>query len=139
MQGFSISGGTQPAEGSGHTSAKVLGVQSLYYLVTGLWPLIHLPSFEAVTGPKTDDWLVHMVGLLAATIGGTLGLAVLRREITGTVRALAVVSALAFAAIDVWYGFSGRIASIYLADAAVELVLVILILQAGRSERLRSR
>lgn len=40
-----------------------------YYVVTGLWPLIHLTSFEAVTGPKTDDWLVHMVGLLAASIG----------------------------------------------------------------------
>jgi hypothetical protein len=41
---------------------RILALQALYYLATGLWPLVHLPSFEAVTGPKTDDWLVHMVG-----------------------------------------------------------------------------
>ena len=40
----------------------VLRVQGSYYLVTGLWPLVHLASFEAITGPKVDaggaagDW-----------------------------------------------------------------------------------
>ena len=40
-----------------------LTVQGLFYVVTGLWPLVSLSTFEFVTGPKTDDWLVHMVGL----------------------------------------------------------------------------
>jgi hypothetical protein len=47
---------------------RLIAFQAAYYLATGLWPLVHLPSFEAVTGPKTDDWLVHMVGLLAAVV-----------------------------------------------------------------------
>jgi hypothetical protein len=47
---------------------RLIAFQAAYYLATGLWPLVHLPSFEAVTGPKTDDWLVHMVGLLAGVI-----------------------------------------------------------------------
>jgi hypothetical protein len=25
-----------------------------FYLLTGVWPLVHMPSFLAVTGPKTD-------------------------------------------------------------------------------------
>ena len=45
---------------------RLLAFQSGYYGVTGIWPILHLPSFEAITGPKIDDWLVHMVGLLAA-------------------------------------------------------------------------
>lgn len=103
----------------------LIGFQSLYYTVTGVWPVVHLPSFEAVTGPKTDGWLVHMVGLLAAVIGMTLGAATVRNRLGDSeVLLLAVGSALAFAAIDLWYGLSGRISPIYLADAAVQLFLV---------------
>lgn len=38
--------------------------QGLFYLTSGIWPLIDMPSFEAVTGRKTDKWLVKTVGLL---------------------------------------------------------------------------
>jgi hypothetical protein len=103
----------------------LLGLQAGYYALAGLWPLVHLPSFEAVTGPKIDDWLVHMVGLLAAAIALPLGLAAMQnRGRTPEVVVLAVAAALAFAAIDLWYGLSGRISPIYLADAAVELGLL---------------
>jgi energy-converting hydrogenase Eha subunit E len=103
----------------------LLGFQAGYYVLTGVWPLIHLPSFEAVTGPKTDDWLVHMVGLLAAAIGVPLGMAAMRdRSRVREVVVLAVTSALAFAAIDLWYGITGRISPIYLADAVVQLGLI---------------
>jgi hypothetical protein len=106
----------------------VIAAQASYYVVTGLWPIIHLRSFEVVTGPKEDDWLVHTVGLLAAAIGGSLGTAVLRFETHGAaVTALAMTSALAFAAIDLWYGLNGRISPIYLADAVVELGLIALL------------
>ena len=103
-----------------------------YYVVTGLWPLIHLASFERVTGPKTDDWLVHMVGLLAAVIGGTL-LRASARPTTETAT-LAVASALAFAAIDVWYAATGVISSIYIADAVVELLLIAAFFVTGRRD-----
>ena len=32
----------------------VLGLQGLYYLVVGLWPLLHLRSFVWVFGEKRD-------------------------------------------------------------------------------------
>ena len=35
---------------------RLLAFQSAYYGLTGTWPILHLASFEAVTGPKTDDW-----------------------------------------------------------------------------------
>jgi hypothetical protein len=104
---------------------RILAFQSTYYVLTGLWPVAHYRSFEAVTGPKTDDWLVHTVGLLAFVIGATLGVAVARNHIRAPdIIVLAVGAALAFAGIDLWYGLPGQIAPIYLADAAVELGLV---------------
>ena len=93
-----------------------------YYLVTGIWPVMSLRTFEWVTGPKADGWLVKTVGLLA----GVIGLSVLR---TSTVegrhpdRALVVGAPLAFAAVDTFYVARGRIRRVYLLDAAVELFL----------------
>lgn len=36
-----------------------------------LWPLLHMRSFEAVLGPKTDRWLVRTVAGLMLTNGET--------------------------------------------------------------------
>jgi hypothetical protein len=46
--------------------------QGLFYVVTGLWPVIHLRSFEAVAGRKRDRWLVQTTGALIAAIGVSL-------------------------------------------------------------------
>jgi len=102
----------------------VLKAQGIYFMVTGIWPVLHMPSFEAVTGPKLDDWLVKMVGLLAFVIGATIFSAAKRDSITRDLLFLAVGSALAFMAIDVWYALTGRISLIYLADAIVEMGIV---------------
>lgn len=105
--------------------------QGVYYVLTGTWPLVSMAAFEAVTGPKTDDWLVHMVGVLAAVIGTTLLYGARRPD--GTVVLLAVLAALGFAAIDLVYGLSGVIRPIYLADAVVELGLAGAVLAARRA------
>jgi ABC-type branched-subunit amino acid transport system permease subunit len=105
---------------------RLLTLQAGYYGITGVWPIVHLRSFEAVTGPKTDDWLVHMVGLLAAAIGLVLGVSVRRGSVqTPEITLLAISSALAFAAIDLWYGLTGRISPIYLGDAVVQICLIL--------------
>jgi hypothetical protein len=31
-------------------------IQGFYFLVTGLWPLVHVDSSQAITGRKTDNW-----------------------------------------------------------------------------------
>jgi hypothetical protein len=98
----------------------MLKVQGAYYLVTGLWPWFSLATFERVTGPKTDDWLVQTVGALAAAIGAALLVAARREALTQDAKVLAVLSAAAFAFVDVLFVALGTISRIYLADAAIQ-------------------
>lgn len=102
---------------------RLAAVQGAFYVATGLWALVHLSSFEAVTGPKTDDWLVKTVGILVFVIGGILLVAVMRARVTFELALLAVGSAVALAAIDVVYATNGTIRDVYLLDAAAELLL----------------
>jgi hypothetical protein len=94
-----------------------------YYLLTGLWPILHMRTFEAVTGPKRDRWLVKMVGALALANGAVLAYGASRERIAPETIALAAASAAAFAAIDVVYVVRGTIAPVYLGDAAAEVAL----------------
>jgi hypothetical protein len=108
----------------------VLVVQGVYYSLTGLWPLVSIDTFQSVTGPKTDLWLVRMVGVLAAVIGGTLLVAVFRRRTSAEVCVLAVGSALGFGTVDVVYAGIGRISPVYFGDAAVEIALAATLVSA---------
>lgn len=100
--------------------------QGVFYLVTGLWPIVDIQSFQLVTGPKTDLWLVRTVGVLVAVVGLVLISASRRHRITDEIILLAVGSALGLAAIDLIYALSGRISPIYLADAVAEIGLATL-------------
>jgi hypothetical protein len=95
--------------------------QGLFYVATGLWPLVDIDSFQRVTGPKTDLWLVKTVGVLVTVIGGTLLASAFRGSRAPEVALLGAGSALALAGIDTVYATKGRISPIYLADAAVEV------------------
>lgn len=115
--------------------ASTLAVgQGAFYLATGVWPLVHDRSFQAVTGPKVDVWLVKTVGCLVGVIGGALLAAGVRRSVPTELRAIAAGSAAALAAIDIVYASRGRISPIYLADAAVEIGLVAAWGAAGSEE-----
>lgn len=106
-----------------------LQFQAIYYIGTGLWPLVSRRAFEAVTGPKTDWWLVQTVGLLAASTGAAIAAGAREERPAPAVRTLAVLSAASFAGIDIAHSVRGRISKIYLADAAVELMLIAAILR----------
>lgn len=111
-----------PATRAG-AGTTVAAVQGLFYLATGVWPLVHVDSFLAVTGPKTDLWLVYTVGVLVAVVGAVLLLAARSGRTTPEVALLAVGCALGLAGIDVVFVSRGVIDPIYLADAAVEVLL----------------
>jgi hypothetical protein len=98
--------------------------QAILYLVTGLWPVIHMPSFEFVTGPKRDDWLVKTVGALLAVIGFGLWRGRQRVSQQPELPLLAVGTAGTLATVDIVYYWRGVLRWVYLVDAAVELVLV---------------
>jgi len=115
-------------------NALALG-QGAIFLACGVWPLVHLPSFQAVTGPKADEWLVRTVGSLLGVTGGVLISAGLRRRITPEIRALAVGSAGVLTAIDCIYAAKGRISRVYLLDAALELGFIAGWAMAARRRR----
>jgi hypothetical protein len=99
-------------------------VQSAYFLLTGIWPIVHMRSFLKITGPKHDLWLVKAVGLLIAVIGVVLAVAAWRHAISLEIMLLAVSSAAGLMAVDIVYVVKGVIAKIYLADAVAEAILI---------------
>lgn len=102
----------------------VSAVHGIFYVATGVWPLVNTETFQAVTGPKTDLWLVITVGLLMAVSGVVYLSAAWRGIFRGEVVALAIGQAFTLTGIDVYYVVEGTIAPIYLLDAVAELLLV---------------
>ena len=106
-----------------------LRLQALYYVVTGVWPIVHLRSFYAVTGAKRDGWLVQTFGALVVALG-----TVMWPRRTGAARRmqeqLATASAAALIVSEVVFTARRRISPIYLLDAALETVLTLAL--AGR-------
>ncbi len=100
-------------------------LQALYFVVTGVWPCLEIRSFQKISGPKTDIWLVKTVGVLVGVIGGVIGVAGMRRRITPEIAGLAVGSSAGLAAIDIFYSGRGRISRIYLLDALVEVLFIV--------------
>jgi hypothetical protein len=110
-------------------------IQGMYWLATALWPFFSIKSFQAVTGPKTDNlatgreadhWLVNTVAALISANAIVFLFAAVRNRVPVDVALLAVLSAAALAAIDVVYTLRGTISRIYLADAVVEMILIAL-------------
>ncbi|MFN8622124.1 MAG: hypothetical protein U0869_15440 [Chloroflexota bacterium] len=86
-------------------------------IATGAWPLVDLRSFERVTGPKHDDWLVRTVGGLAVAFGAGL---VWRSDDPRAARPFGIAAATTFAAADIIGVASGRLRRVYLLDTLVE-------------------
>ncbi len=97
----------------------------LYYLISGVWPLLNITSFQLVTGEKTDIWLVKTVGMLLMVSGCALVTAAYRRRVHLEIVILAIGNAFALLLIEVLYWADGTISSIYLLDAVLEGLLII--------------
>jgi hypothetical protein len=91
--------------------------QGLYYLATGVWPILSMRTFEAVTGRKRDRWLVRVVGVLAIAFGG-LVLREANRPRPEPAPGLA--GSAAFGAASLWYWASGRLNHAYALDGIFE-------------------
>ena len=116
---------------------RAAAMQAAYYVPTGVWPLIPsvgMRTFEMLTGPKTDRWLVQTVGALVGVVGMVIGLARARNRITPEIEILAVSSALSLTTVDVVFVARRRISPIYLLDALANLIIVANWL-AGRRSR----
>lgn len=99
---------------------RAASIQGVFYIATGLWPIVSPRSFEAVTGPKRERWLLQTMGGLIAATGASLIVAGRERGARRTRSMLAALSALALGIADVYFVARRRISKVYLADAAVE-------------------
>jgi hypothetical protein len=116
----------------GPKGSSVAAAQGVANLVGGLWPLVHLRSFEAVFGPKVDRWLVKTVsGLLVVNALTQLSC---RRsvETVAMARRLGIGTAVVLAVIDLVYVPMRRISPAYLLDAAAELGWIVAWSKADR-------
>jgi energy-converting hydrogenase Eha subunit E len=128
------SGGTRDAQRGGFRVRQAIPletsrvetlawIQGGWFVITGMWPIVSLRSFERVTGPKTDAWLVRTVGVLVIAIGVSL-IAGASSGALSMAPVLGVASAAGLGVIDVWYASRRVIAPVYLADALVEATFV---------------
>jgi hypothetical protein len=111
----------------------LLWLQTVYYGLTGIWPLVSIETFQVVTGKKTDHlvtgdendhWLVMTVGVLITAIAISLFVAAWRRSLARETITLAVSAAIGLAAIDFIYVSREVLLPGYLADAAIECLLI---------------
>jgi hypothetical protein len=99
-------------------------VQGGYYFLSGIWPLVSIGTFQKITGPKHDLWLVKTVGLIIAVIGAALLVAGALGELTPATAVLAVGSGAGLGIVEVIYVKKGVIAPIYLLDTVAESLLL---------------
>lgn len=107
----------------------ILIFMGIYYLLTALWPLIHINSFEAVTGKKRNHWLVYTVAsllLVSSIVYVYTGFKSTHFPVEIII--LSVGNALVLTIIDIVFVFLRKIRKIYLLDASMEILLIILLM-----------
>jgi hypothetical protein len=109
-------------------------IQGIYFLLTGVWPLVSIETFQLVTGRKTDHlvtgreadhWLVNTVSVLVIAIGISLLFSAWRGRFSTEVVILAIAAAIGLIGIDAVYVARGTISAVYLVDAVLEAAIVI--------------
>jgi hypothetical protein len=113
----------------------LIWTQGLYTLVTALWGLVDIDSFMAVTGPKTDIWLVKTVSVLLLPIVICLFSALAFRMPALPVILVGASTCAGLAFIDFYYSGNGTIRWIYAADGIAELVFLFVWIYLGINHR----
>lgn len=123
----------------GYTANRLATAHAGFFLIAGLWPLLHIGSFQWVTGPKTDTWLVKTVGTLIAVAGAvSLNAARSPRPLSAETVALLNGISASLGYISFHYARQGRISRIYYLDALAEAALLATwaaVLAAERAEK----
>ena len=117
-------------------AARLSRAHGLFNIVGGLWPLLHMRSFEAVSGPKTDRWLVRTVAGLMVSNGLMQWRAEASADGMAAARRVGMGTALTLGGIDIVYAVPHRISRIYLVDAVLEAGGVLAWARSRRRRRL---
>jgi hypothetical protein len=113
---------------------SICWIQGTYFLLTGVWPLVSIETFQFVTGRKTDHlvtgreadhWLVNTVAVLVIAIGIPLLFSAWRGRFSMEILILGIAAAVGLIGIDVVYVARGTISAVYMIDAVLEAAIVI--------------
>jgi hypothetical protein len=115
--------------------AVLVWFQGLYFAITGIWPLISMAAFEAVTGSKTDDWLVKTVGALILVAATVLLRAAFMRTAYMDTFIVGAGSAVVLLTVDVVYACKKIVSPIYLGDAVLEVLFICAWVLCARNQR----
>ncbi|WP_312508470.1 hypothetical protein [Chryseobacterium culicis] len=97
-------------------------VQGLYFIITGIWPIVHIESFMQITGYKTDIWLVKTVGLLILPYSILCFYTVINTKRNAAIAIVNIMCCLGLAWIDLYYYLKDTISWVYLIDCALEMI-----------------
>ncbi|MGC5745694.1 hypothetical protein [Chryseobacterium sp. NFX27] len=100
-------------------------LQGLYFIITGIWPLVHIESFLYVTGPKTDIWLVKTVGLLILPYSILCFYAACIPKRRPVIALVNMMCCFGLAGVDLYYYLRNVISWVYLIDFALETAFFI--------------
>jgi hypothetical protein len=106
----------------------ILRYLGLYYALTAIWPLIDMNSFELITGKKTDHWLVKTVSIMI--LGSAIVFLISGWQNEGStevIKLLATMNTVGLFLIDIIYVTKKRIRRVYLVDAVIELLFLMLL------------
>ncbi len=105
----------------------------VFNVLGGAWPLLHRRSFEAVFGPKADEWLQYTVAGLLVTSGLSQIRASCSPEGGRHAARTGMSTAVVLLTIDLVYVPRGRIAPTYLLDALMEAGWLMAWYKCGRA------
>lgn len=100
-------------------------IQGIYFLITGVWPLVHLKSFMEVTGPKTDIWLVQTVAVLILSYSVLFFYVAFKKRIAPVYALMGTISTFGLAIIELYYYLQGTLKWVYFIDSIIEMIFFI--------------
>lgn len=103
----------------------LLWIQGLYTFLTALWALIDIDSFMAVTGPKSDIWLVKTVSTVLLAIAIALLSYVFIKTDPLPAILLGFFTSAGLAAIDFYYTGRAVISPVYALDGIAEVIFAL--------------
>ena len=104
----------------GREPAQLAGrIQGGYYLLGGMWRLLHPRSFERVAGPKPDQFQTDVTAALFTAVGAALIAGTLKRAPQGPARVLAISAPVAVAIVDLRHRH--QIRRLFRLEAALEI------------------
>jgi len=101
-------------------------VQGLYFFLTAVWPLLHIESFQLVTGFKTDIWLVDTVAFLLIPYAFIcFSVAFKFLIVSKPIILTMILMGISLAFVELIYFLNGTIKWVYGTDAVLQLIFVI--------------